>query len=325
MNTEKLRKHARRIVGQVGRAVLANRPALRVANIAYERGTPGMQDMFVRLISHAGVPANALEWTIELARDARVVVPVGPDDLHGWQFAQSYKWHDRGLRRTEAALLDLVPRSGRLFDVGANLGLRSIYALAQRRPVTMFEPNPTLRAFTESLLLRNRFEQCVIENVCVGAHQGVARFYVSRTSYLSSLDRAHASGEGDVEEIEAKVTTLDRYVADDPSARTCAVVKIDVEGGEIEALRGATQVLRTLRPCLLIEARAATSVEMHDVLSTAGYFGFHIAEREWGILDALDPRGASTATQDAASSNFLYLPNERAAWANELVRKLGAA
>ena len=241
MVTGELRKQAKRIVGQIGRAVLDNEPARHIVNLAYERGPPGVQNLFVRLISQA--PASALEWTIELASGARVVVPVRPGDLRGWQFALSYKWHDRGLRRTEAALLELVPRSGRLFDVGANMGLRSIYALAQGRPVTMFEPNPALRAFTEALLLRNCFGHCAIENVCVGGHEGTAKFYISRTSYQSSLDRAHASRDGEVKEIEAPLTTLDHYIAADPSARSCAVLKIDVEGAELEVLSGAAQVL----------------------------------------------------------------------------------
>lgn len=325
MVTEILRKQARKVVGQIGRAVLANQPARRVANLVYEHGTPGIQNLFVRLIAHAGVPDNALEWTIELASGARVVVPVRPGDLPGWQFAQSYKWHDRGLRRTEAALLELVPRAGRLFDVGANMGLRSIYALAQGRPVTMFEPNPALRAFTEALLLRNHFERGLIENVCVGGHEGTARFYVSRSSYLSSLDRAHAAGEGDVQEIEVPVTTLDRYVAADPSTRSCAVLKIDVEGAELEVLSGAAKVLETLRPCILIEARARTTNQVNEHLSKTGYLGFGIAERESGILLPVDARGGVTAAEGEGSSNFLYLPMERTTWAKELVRKLGRA
>ena len=79
-------------MGQIGRAVLDNEPARHIVNLAYERGPPGVQNLFVRLISQA--PASALEWTIELASGARVVVPVRPGDLRGWQFALSYKWHD---------------------------------------------------------------------------------------------------------------------------------------------------------------------------------------------------------------------------------------
>ena len=197
--------------------------------------------------------------------------------------------------------------------------------LAQGRPVTMFEPNPALRAFTEALLLRNCFGHCAIENVCVGGHEGTAKFYISRTSYQSSLDRAHASRDGEVKEIEALLTTLDHYIAADPSARSCAVLKIDVEGAELEVLSGAAQVLDSIRPCILIEARAETSDEMNERLSSAGYRGFRLVERESGILAPLHARGPVSPPGSTNSNNFLFLPAERAAWADELVRTLGSA
>jgi hypothetical protein len=62
---------------------------------------------------------------------------------------RAYQWFDRSLRRIESELFNRLPATARLFDVGANMGLRSLYAMSQRRPVTMFEPNIELRGFTE--------------------------------------------------------------------------------------------------------------------------------------------------------------------------------
>jgi len=64
---------------------------------------------------------------------------------------------------------------------------------------------------------------------------------------------------------------------------------------------------------------------MNQRLSSAGYLGFRIAERESGILSPLHARGPVSPPGSTSSNNFLFLPAERAAWADELVHALGSA
>ena len=49
------------------------------------------------------------------------------------------------------------------------------------------------------------------------------------------------------------MTTIDDYVADAADQRRFGVMKIDVEGAEIEVLKGAQHSIASFRPALIIE------------------------------------------------------------------------
>ena len=281
--------------------------AITLLNRLYEGGSERFQDAFVRFFAHAGAPPRDFIWQVRVG-GYRVAVPVRRDDLRSWQFAQSYQWHDRALRRAEATLLELVSREDRLFDVGANLGLRSIYALAQGRPVVMFEPNVELRAFTEELLRRNGFRNWVLENLCLGSTSGRVTFYVSASSYLSSLDRQHAAHDGEIRACEVSIVTLDHYVGGAPRERSFSVIKIDVEGHELEVLRGANDSLARFRPVVLLEVRAANRDPVHAFLSQRGFIARAIVEGERSPLATLD----CATLHKLPTWNFLYVPAEKA-------------
>ena len=74
------------------------------------------------------------------------------------------------------------------------------------------------------------------------------------------------SGE---QQVTVHVTTLDS--AEERFGRP-DFIKMDIEGGEIAAIRGATAVLRDSRPLWLIELHDAVSRKyVRDILQSAGY------------------------------------------------------
>jgi hypothetical protein len=60
------------------------------------------------------------------------------------------------------------------------------------------------------------------------------------------------------------------------------VVKVDIEGGELDALRGASRLLNTRRPHFLVETHSAQlERDCADLLSEARYEITHVAPRRW--------------------------------------------
>jgi Methyltransferase FkbM domain len=161
-----------------------------------------------------------------------------------------------------ADLRRLVRPGSRCFDVGANVGYHSLMlARLSRQPVVAFEPEPEAAARLQENLALNRFDIRLVP-LAVGAADG---------DKTISLDRAAAI----------------HFVPD--------FVKIDIEGGEADALAGAARLLQTRRPHLIVETHSfALEQSCADRLRAYGY-----------ALRALRPRRFLAETRPALHNGWL--------------------
>jgi FkbM family methyltransferase len=149
-------------------------------------------------------------------------------------------------------LLDRFVRPGTtVVDVGANIGYNAIHAarLAGRRGrVFAVEPTPdnldVLRRNVEAARLAN----VVVAPVAAGRAAGVRRFFVrgSRSAVNSLFAESCYASVTDV--LQVPVVPLDELV--DGAAD---VVKIDVEGAELDVLEGMPRLLNAGPRALIVE------------------------------------------------------------------------
>jgi FkbM family methyltransferase len=155
---------------------------------------------------------------------------------------------------------------GDLFvDVGANIGSYTIWAAELGADVVALEPSyDTFALLCENVAL-NKFNAELIQ-AAAGAEAGTAKF----TAGLDSINRFDDRGSETV-----RVVTLDGILG----SRIAAGVKVDVEGFELQVLRGAQCCLRDGRVGLLqlewndqapIAGRKARTA-VADLLYTHGY------------------------------------------------------
>jgi FkbM family methyltransferase len=161
-------------------------------------------------------------------------------------------WHRKQNARDDrnlALLLQLtLSRDAVCVDVGANVGtvLAEMVAAAPDGKHTAFEPVPWLAAD-----LRARFPQVTVHASAVSDRPGEASFTVlPDRPAQSSLSATRSPGTG---HLPAQVITVPVVRLDDALTEPPAVVKIDVEGAELEALRGARQVLADAHPTVVLE------------------------------------------------------------------------
>lgn len=187
----------------------------------------------------------------------------------------------------EAEMLD--DARSRLFfpqqaiDVGAHVGNHTLYFAAVLGIEThAFEPNPDNFALLESNVAKNGIAQkCHLQNAAVGAHPGWAR---------SIADSASNSGMAKVEpdpQGQIPIVTLDEEMA---NVTRVDVIKIDVEGGEFDVLKGASGLLQRTRPLLYVEIMEPAFQAVHAYLESSGYVC-------WKRFNA--------------TPTFLFLPRER--------------
>jgi FkbM family methyltransferase len=179
----------------------------------------------------------------------------------------------------EAALA----KGGVFYDVGANVGLYSLWAAKLVSPtgeVHAFEPAAVPRALLEQLVAQNPGVDVRVVPSAVGAVEGSATIWVRPGhSGISSLDPAGSTPVGQ----QVGLTTLDRYAA---THEPPDLIKIDVEGHELAVLEGARELLATATPVVVMEVERGavddtqpTLMKLRALVSDAGYDVWLLAPR----------------------------------------------
>jgi FkbM family methyltransferase len=149
------------------------------------------------------------------------------------------------------ALFQKLVKPGMTFvDIGANIGYYSLLAAklaGHTAKVYAFEPEPLNFELLRKNVIMNWFTEIVrTEKVAVSDRRETAEFYV-RENYRGNSSRGAVTEEhlkslyDSMEKIEVQTTSLDEYF---PSPPKIDVLKIDVEGAELDAFKGMRNVLR---------------------------------------------------------------------------------
>jgi FkbM family methyltransferase len=173
--------------------------------------------------------------------------------LENWaQLGQGKGWGAETVHSEVSAALALLSHADDkdlvAIDVGANIGNWTSALLAARPSVTVYSFEPSQAAFD---ILKKRFAgvpAVYLQQMAVGRTEGAATLWAnSPGSGLGSLEKRRLDHHGlefaHFEEVP--VTTLDAWletVSDRP-----ALLKIDVEGRELDVLAGASKALDSVR------------------------------------------------------------------------------
>jgi FkbM family methyltransferase len=150
-----------------------------------------------------------------------------------------------GLEPEMAVLNQLLVGGGVALDIGANHGIYA-YALARiASTVHCFEPLPSCCANIEAAAIGN----VQVHNCALSERTGRMRLYVPLEGTRAVHTRASLEKPaGPCETIDVDVRTVDSF--DLPRVD---FIKMDVEGAEAAALRGAAGTLERHHPALLVE------------------------------------------------------------------------
>lgn len=173
------------------------------------------------------------------------------------------------------AMLEQLEPDDVFFDVGANLGLVALHAARHCR-VLAFEPDPYFRSRLERNIELNPELSVEVHQVAVGDADGrVTLFRDHEGATSASLVRQREEPEA----VEVPSRKLSSMVADG-SAPAPTVVKLDIEGAEILALRGARDLLHGAAAprALFLEIHSSflrgfdsSAEEVAELLGEAGY------------------------------------------------------
>ena len=158
-----------------------------------------------------------------------------------------------------------------VYDVGANIGFFSLLAARLTGPtgrVHAFEPVPESADAIRDHARLNGLENVQVHALAAGARAGEAVLLrVGEASWSHLADRGWHPDTS--KQLSTQVTTLDALV-DAGTVEPPDVVKIDVEGSEVDVLAGMAELLRAHAPIVICELHE-TNTEVLELLTTAGY------------------------------------------------------
>ncbi len=140
-----------------------------------------------------------------------------------------------------------------VIDLGANIGQYTLVAARRVGPlgrVYAFEPTPSLAEHARRNLELNGLENATVHAVAVSDAPGrVTLHSVEARRTEHELDRQWLFA--DPKGLDVPTVTLDGFVAEQ-SVRAVDVIKMDIEGAELQAFRGAETLLTGADPPVLV-------------------------------------------------------------------------
>ena len=225
-------------------------------------------------------------------------------DLHDPNYRALYflEFYEPEVQRA----IEMCLRPGDAFiDCGANIGLYSCLAagiVGGEGFVISFEPLAEVAAITQVNIDVNRFAHVALRRVAVSDVGGTAHLHRP-----ADAPHGHTSLGGDpsaAQEVSpCTLVRLDDAVPRDVWDRV-RLIKLDVEGAELSALRGAVGLLRHSRADVIVEINPVTAdragyqtIAIFDLLASLGYAPFVWSDESWM---------PATSRRDDLTANVLF-------------------
>jgi len=206
-------------------------------------------------------------------------------------------------------LKEIFKKQGRLrfFDIGANTGYYGILAgyMFKDKDIKVFSFEPVKEFFdclVESVNLNRLENNFKIFNLALSSTRGPARINLSGSG--TSLESAF-NGRAELEKREVNLETLDNLFAG-RKIEAPDFIKIDVEGHELEVLKGGADLISSSRPVIFLEIARKMEVRGYinsnyaATLRVLEKFGYEIYLFKDGVLEP----AAAEADLDGV---FMYL------------------
>jgi FkbM family methyltransferase len=199
------------------------------------------------------------------------------------------------------------------FDVGSFHGIYALVAakrLGHRGQVVAFEPSPSERRRLELHVRMNGFRSVHVESCAVGAINRESDFFAVRRGDATRGGLRPPVSSERTKRLAVRVMSLDQYLLNGP-VHNVHVMKLDVEGGELDVFRGAMRTLTELRPLIICEvfdpATRAWGYEAKEIVATLERHDF--AWFEFNQDGTVMPHQAKAQYPDVR--NYLAIPREK--------------
>ncbi len=176
------------------------------------------------------------------------------------------------------AFLFLLKEDDIIWDIGASVGLFSIHAAQHVNKIIAFEPDPEIyNRFRENVQLNQLEEKISSQAIAIGEEDGTMEL---RSDGIEGMSPSLNNLNRHTKSVKVQVQTIDTLIEELPQKPT--VIKMDIEGAEIYALRGGNRFLNSNeKPRLLfIEAHPeflpAFNSSVEEIITILNNYSYRI-------------------------------------------------
>ncbi len=259
--------------------------------------------------------ARALyDYRSDRLRGVDLVVPYLAENLSfllnskefiGWNIL----FHGAYEHATNDLLRRLVQAGNVVIEAGANNGSETVLLgtlVGERGHVHAFEPVPHVaRRLRANLALNDQLDRVTIYEQAIGEHAGSVELHLPPDDHPNQGIASKVQHELSTRLLEVPLVSLDDWAGKENVERV-DLIKMDIQGAELDLLRGARELRKRSRPVIFTEAAASCSEmeELYDMLS----------ENDYGVF-LVDGQLNRRVQRDALpEGNWVAIPNDHPFW-----------
>jgi FkbM family methyltransferase len=200
--------------------------------------------------------------------------------LIGLYEMDSLKWLEKIISHFGLDKRDVV-----IADVGANLGYYSMYFGKKLSPgsrIYAFEPSESILDVLKKNIEINKLVNVEIVEAACAETTGVVEFYIGQNHHTSSMLESWAGNAETGKLIKVRSVCIDDFFGKEGVSRYPDLIKMDIEGAGVYALKGCHHCLQIKRPLILIESHTPGEDDaIGSVLRNYHYEAFRINDGKW--------------------------------------------
>lgn len=228
----------------------------------------------------------------------------------------------------------LKEKEGAFLDVGINLGqtLIKVKGVDPKRKFIGFEPNPTCVFYVKELIKKNQFEDCTIFPVGLFTEDSVMLLECindTEVDSAGSLIKNFRSGRVIYHKIPVPVFRF-QSITSLLNVDKIGIVKIDVEGAELEVVKSLYQLFNIHRAIILLEVlpvysnentmREERQEELERIFDELNYSLFRVdkSKNTFIGLKKIENIGIHS---DLNQCDYVVIPNELVARIQNIIKE----
>ncbi len=207
---------------------------------------------------------------------------------------------------------NLVKKNQNSIDIGANLGLFTFFMSRASKHVFAFEPNPYPLENLKDLVDSN----VTILPIALGNNDGPVEIKIPHHRKGWSSNGASLASK---EINDGKILNIQCRKLDSLNIENIGLIKIDVEGFEIEVIRGAKDTILKNKPVMIIENEIVHTKDTNELFTIMNEFGYdkYICN-PIGKLEKIGNFSVEENQKNAIRNldinyiqNFIFIPKEK--------------